>query len=101
MYNVFVWVSYGSHEVYAANTPKEAAAIFCKIAECVKDWGDEYGEFIAELQKKTNPDDYPSVVRAINRLLAKINVGSDEMFEYGTGFTSVKPLSEEHCLKAK
>ena len=90
MDTVFVWKGYGEIDVFRAETPEELASIFEKIVSCLDGWGLE--DSITQWSKEIEDFEHSYKIYkfAINELLEKTNIGSHEMFEYGTGFEKLQ-----------
>lgn len=88
---IFVWKSHGDVSVYAAETPEQLNSILETMSAVVKDWG--YMDKTVELCEKhaaKHPEDADQLRRCIVTMLNQIDVGSDETFEYGTGFSELQ-----------
>lgn len=96
---VFVWLSYGSAEVFFIDTEEQLANLFKTMVATVSDWGiddelDEIFGFIERSKNNPNVDMKDVYVRAIQKFLKVIDVGSNESFEFATGFNVVKSATK-------
>ena len=88
---LFVWVAHGDISVYAAETPEQIESILDCIYSVVEDWG--YLDRTVELCQKhaeKHPGNAVELRRCVATMLNQINIGSDEMFEHGTGFSELR-----------
>ena len=78
---VFVWVHECVSRVYAADTPEQLKRILDAMCTTIQDW-DVAREAIDRAYQYSDPE------RGILYLLRKVEVGSCNEFDYGTGFVS-------------
>ena len=79
---VFVWVNHCESRVYAADTPEQLKRILDALCATIQDW-DTARESLDRAYQYSDPE------RGISYLLRKLDVGSCDEFDYGTGFVSV------------
>jgi hypothetical protein len=96
MKKVFVWKSYGDVNVIDADSIEGLQSIYSAILlilDEVWDLGDELDKikaYHATIEKNLIVHQKQMLVKVISALLNKAVIGSDESFEYGTGFTTLQ-----------
>ena len=74
---IFIWVNYGSAEVYLVDNLAKYETLWARIAEC-----------IAELDPTISIDiQNTSIMECINKIG---DVGCHELFEHGTGWSVLR-----------
>jgi hypothetical protein len=73
---VFVWISHGEPSVYLCETEEQKAKLKSELIECLKSEGSDVSE----------NDSWPKIVRSIDDQ----RYSDSDMFEYGTGFYTVR-----------
>lgn len=85
---VFFWVSYGSIDVYSAETEEDMKNLFDDIVESIDLWGME-----KQIVKAKMVGEQKSWRAAVIQIMNNIDIGSHEQFEDGTGFDIVAKVS--------
>ncbi len=92
---VFVWVGYGSADVYDASTENSLLLVYKEIKSVFQSWGGIHDDIIAKADRaiadaamRERLDS--GVMKRIIRDLVDEQIGESETFEYGTGFCKVK-----------
>lgn len=93
---IFIWKSYGDVKVYNAENVETLKYVYDAIVSVLERWNmdAELAQVYARLNRnlsEVQDNEIPKCYRiAINMLLDLIAIGSDESFEYGTGFSTLQ-----------
>lgn len=87
--DIFVWVNYGSVEVFSIKTYEDADKVLSSVVSSLNGWGmeDRISDIKDLSEEKKNVE---TTAYCVNMLLQDIGIGSHESFEYGTGFSKLK-----------
>jgi hypothetical protein len=88
---VFVWKGHGDYDVYAADTSQQLVKLFDDIVISLDSWGIDTDLEKSKLYVHGNINSPSHIRQAINYLVNDVvGIGTNELFEYGTGFETVK-----------
>jgi len=92
---IFIWIVAGDGRAYNASTQESATLLLNDIILVVNNWGIDGAVQKANDYINRHPDNTKAIRVGINFILDAAEIGSHEMFEYGTGFVNLENFSNE------